>query len=309
MQPKSQASEVDEALTGVMTTMHTITPSKDDVCLGPTLTTEVDVEGSPVKALVDTGSPSTLMSLDFLLKVLAKQRKTGETPQEWRDRMQQRMEPPGPRLSSYGGEQLNTVCQIKVDISRGNHKTVSTVQVQKGAPIDLLLGTDLHSQLGIFVLISSCNDRATDLVSKKQWSRIDTDDTPCSQATVVGSHVGIVKLITATRVPARHARLVKARVHGIRHASLACMEPAEQLKSKGLIVEEAALEPDREFCVRIPIQNYSNEPIRLEPGELLGQLQPVTLVEDVGCMTEKLSDVVVAGIHENSCKEKKVVVV
>ena len=59
--------------------------------------------------------------------------------------------------------------------------------------------------------------------------------------------------------------------------------------------------------MHIPIQNYSNECICLEPGELLGQLQPVTLV-DVGCMTEKLSDVVVAGIHENYCKEKKVVV-
>ena len=36
---KSQESEVDDALTGVITTMHTIIPSKDDVCLGPTLTT------------------------------------------------------------------------------------------------------------------------------------------------------------------------------------------------------------------------------------------------------------------------------
>ena len=186
---------------------------------------------------------------------------------------------------------------------------MSTVQVQKGAPIDLLLGTDLHSQLGIFVLISDCNDRATDLVSKKQWSRVDTDDTPCSQATVTGNDIGTVKLITDTRLPARHARLVKARVEGIHCASLACMEPAEQLKNKGLVVEEAALEPDTEFCVRIPIQNCSNEPIRLEQGDILGQLEPVTLVEDVGCMAEKLSDVVVAGIQENSFKEKKMIVV
>ena len=135
---------------------------------------------------------------------------------------------------------------MKVDISRGNHKTVSTVQVQKGAPIDLLLGTDLHSPLGIFVLISDCNDRVTDLVSKWQWSRIDANDTPRSQETVTESHMGNVKLITATRLPARHVRLVKAHVDRIRHASLrVCLEPAEQLKSKGLVVEEAALEPDQ----------------------------------------------------------------
>ena len=65
-QPKSRETEVDEALAGVVTTMHIITPSKDDVCLGPTITTEVELEGSPVKVLVDTGSPSTIVSLDFL---------------------------------------------------------------------------------------------------------------------------------------------------------------------------------------------------------------------------------------------------
>ena len=43
----------------------------------------------------------------------------------------------------------------------------------------------------------------------------------------------------------------------------------------------------------------------MEPGDVLGQLEPVTLVEDVGCMAAKLSDVVVAGIQENSFKEKK----
>ena len=69
-QPKSRKTEIDEALAGVMTTMHTVTPSKDDVCLGlglgPTLTTEVELEGSPVKVLVDTGSPCTIVSLDYL---------------------------------------------------------------------------------------------------------------------------------------------------------------------------------------------------------------------------------------------------
>ena len=75
-QPKSHETEVDEALAGVMTTMQTITSSEDEVCLGlgPTATTEVTLEGYPVKALVDTGSPNTIMSLDFLLQVLAKQK-------------------------------------------------------------------------------------------------------------------------------------------------------------------------------------------------------------------------------------------
>ena len=39
---KSRESEVEDAQTGVMIIMHTITPSKEDVCLGPTLTTVVE---------------------------------------------------------------------------------------------------------------------------------------------------------------------------------------------------------------------------------------------------------------------------
>ena len=46
----------------------------------------------------------------------------------------------------------------------------------------------------------------------------------------------------------------------------------------------------------------------LEPGDILGQLQPVTLVEDVGRVAEKLSDVVVAGIYnEDTSQEKKII--
>ena len=101
----------------------------------------------------------------------------------------------------------------------------------------------------------------TDIVSKQQWSRIDADDTPCSQETVTESHMGTVKLITATRLPARHARLVKVHIDEIRHLSLVCLESAEQLKSNGLVVKEAALEPDQELCVCIPVQNCSNEPM------------------------------------------------
>ena len=65
--------------------MHTITLQEADVDtqLGPTLTSEVQFEGCPVNALLDTGSPSTIISLEFLLDALAKQKKPEETPQEW----------------------------------------------------------------------------------------------------------------------------------------------------------------------------------------------------------------------------------
>ena len=77
---------LDKALSQFFTTMHTIT-SQQDAQLGPTPTTEVQVEGCPITNLLDTGSPATIVSLDFLLQTLAKQ-KPGETPKAWRARIE-----------------------------------------------------------------------------------------------------------------------------------------------------------------------------------------------------------------------------
>ena len=50
--------------------MHGISGGSGQQQLGPTIWTEVQFEGSPVKALVDTGSPATIVGLKFALKVL-----------------------------------------------------------------------------------------------------------------------------------------------------------------------------------------------------------------------------------------------
>ena len=45
--------------------------------LGPTVLANVLLEGHPVKALVVTGSPITIVSIDCLLDILAKNRTDG----------------------------------------------------------------------------------------------------------------------------------------------------------------------------------------------------------------------------------------
>ena len=202
------------------------------------------LEGIPVKALVDTGSPSTIVSLKFLVEALAKQKKPDESPAQWRERVERRLEPPGPRLKSYSGEKLNTVCQIKASISRGEHSAECVVRVQKGAPVDLLLGTDVHSCLGILVLMCDSSDVATDLLSNQCWSK--KTDGILVEPNVINAEPreGTVKLITATRLPARQARLVRAKVEGAGDVSVTLLQPASQLREKGLLIEEAAISPD-----------------------------------------------------------------
>ena len=62
---------VDEAISDVLVTMHGISGGSGQQQLGPTIWTEVWFEGSPVKALVDSGFPATIVGLKFALKVLA----------------------------------------------------------------------------------------------------------------------------------------------------------------------------------------------------------------------------------------------
>ena len=64
------SSELDE----IIATMHGITSDNvtGRVKLGPTLTAMIEVEGEVIEALLDTGSPATIIRLETLLQILAK---------------------------------------------------------------------------------------------------------------------------------------------------------------------------------------------------------------------------------------------
>ena len=65
--------------------MHMVmSTAENKTSLGPVLTTDVELEGSCVKALIDTGSPVTIVSLKFLLEALKKQRPPQQPLSEWK---------------------------------------------------------------------------------------------------------------------------------------------------------------------------------------------------------------------------------
>ena len=142
------ADPVDEAISNVLVTMHGISGGSGQQQLGPTIWTEVQFEGSPVKALVDTGSPATIVGLKFALKVLATKRQPGQSPQEWATYVQSRMQQPTVTLQNYSGGTLNVVRQMIVQLSKGDKHPQALVYIHEGAPVDLLLGTDVLPLLG-----------------------------------------------------------------------------------------------------------------------------------------------------------------
>ncbi len=90
----------------------------------------------------------------------------------------------------------------------------ATLQVQKEAPVRLLIGTDLQSQLGFLFLQmdSEQAEPAKDLLQEKAWevSNVPLVETGPAESPLLPAPV--VHLIQAASLPARHVKLVRARV-------------------------------------------------------------------------------------------------
>ena len=98
------------------------------------------VNSITTRALLDTGSPSTIVSLKFILKVMEQERPKYESVQKWKEAVKVKIEV---ELKNYGGAELDLVGQMQVQI---------TIQVHKERPVDLLLGTDLQPALGFYLV-------------------------------------------------------------------------------------------------------------------------------------------------------------
>ena len=202
--------------------MHGVTSTDvvGDVKLGSVLTSTVEVEGELVEALLDTGSPVTTLSLEWLLQVLARQRRKGQNPDEWKAEVENRLAPTAMVLQNYSGDKLRIVRQIRLTLARSGFVTETLVQVQKGAPAKLLIGTDVLPQLGYLFVQSTMEGEDVDLlrnefnsssvmeesVSEVKPAKADNLYTNCDHniRPMVPEAVGTVHLIQATKLPARY---------------------------------------------------------------------------------------------------------
>ena len=124
-----------------------------------------------MEALVDTGSPASIVSLSFIMKRLANQRTPEQSPTIWRAAVKQRLEPPTLlSLMIYGGEELSFVCQLKAQVTCGDYSTEAVSQIQIDAPLDFLLGTDLQSELGFHLVGMYSEEEGTDILKKEAYN-------------------------------------------------------------------------------------------------------------------------------------------
>ena len=285
-QPAEPAQDVvEEAVMRHMAHMFGISPdaTTSNLTLGPTPISEILLDGTPTAALIDTGSPVSIVSLDFFLTAAKADREEGQTPVEFRECVH----PTTTSLRCYRGTLLMIVGQAVCRLTTRDVNIDTLLQIQEKAPVDLLLGTDTLHRLGFSL---TCVGKE-DLLAEQAKEDENKSDRP-HPADVTRDHTSghknsspveraTIKLIRATRLPAGHVKVIQRKSQCLGRRSGDCLfEPAlKRLHTNGLSMADAAVEVGDGGQVTLVIANPGREPVQLEEGEVLGELQPATLLE------------------------------
>ena len=125
-------AEIEESLKEATSTMiNVLNPDKgsrnNTITLGFTLTTEVSVEGRTIKALLDSGSPVTILSLNLIFNIWAQHKKEGQTVEEWKEEVRNHLQEPSLTLRNYGGNELDILNETTVKLERGGYSCTAVV--------------------------------------------------------------------------------------------------------------------------------------------------------------------------------------
>jgi len=230
---------------------------------------KLNLEKQTVKALIDTGSPVSMVSIEFLLQVLGADKVNSENKEDWTKVVRAKLKPPSVTIQNFSGDQVNVICQCTVEVSRGEHRCRTTVLVQNGVPQNFLFGTDLLGKLGFSVLQPSAESRMVDLLSSRDWKLSAAESSPV-EATV-SSEPDILKEVTAAtlsllqsvRIPARHSRLAQVQTTGDISKELVMFNPEfgsnnEDLQASGVLSAMCVTQVSDNNQLVLHIVNYAS---------------------------------------------------
>ena len=115
--------------------------------VGPILHLDIEIEGVPVKAVVDSGAQSTVISRDLLHQVNRHMREQG--------RSSPTLELPSITLYGKGGRDSSELCvtaQTDLQLSVDGLTVIAPVFVQPSSSIPCLLGTNVLPELGVRIV-------------------------------------------------------------------------------------------------------------------------------------------------------------
>ena len=92
----------------------------------------------------------------------------------------------------------------------------------------------------------------------------------------------VIHLVKSVHLPATHTKLVHVKVEGNVPGETANFESARcNLAKQGLVIDDGVVDPDKDGCFILPIQNHSLTPVNLAKDEVLGTLATETTVMEI----------------------------
>ena len=226
--------------------------------IGSLLEVEVNIEGVPVKALLDTGAQSTIISRSTLHSIVKHLQEC--------DQPVPRLELPTARLygkdGEKGGKALYITAQVPLVVSLGSNSVTVPVFVQPDSEQACLLGMNALPLLGIEVRQSNGT-----LILPSELKPGNSSRTTISR----------ISLLTSAVVPSHKGCVVHAEICNPDMALSDgdfLFEPNQKvLGSRGLSALECLVTVEQ-GKVSLPVDNFQEFTAHLDAGEEIGVLRP-----------------------------------
>ena len=275
--------------------------------VGPVLYLNLKMEGYPIKAVVDSGAQSTIISRSLLHQVADNMRKAGRQVPE--------LVLPSAKLFGRSGadsSELTITAETTVELEVGNRQVTVPVFVQPESDIPCLLGMNALPQLGIRFLDEngtslfqnsdtppsdaplSSDDVAAisgEVPALDSQENDDQDQSPKNSphavqnksAETTNAHTPLVKsnvsLVRSTYLPTGSTRVLEATLQTpLTEGGTLLFEPHPTSNPDGLELPEVLVKQQHDGRILLVAENHSALSSYLKAGRCVGA---VTSVEDV----------------------------
>ena len=249
--------------------------------VGPMFYLEIEIEGVPVKATVDSGAQSTVISRGLLHEINRHMREQGR---------------PSPTLKllsatlyGKGGRDSSELCitaQADLQLSVDGLTVTAPVFIQPSSGVPCLLGTNVLPQLGVRVVRANGQPLGAPSLIK---------GVPLSSR---------VYVIHSTYIPSRRATFIEAKIQSLLIGSdTLVFEPdREELDTIGLAAVDCLLTKKSDGHLWIPVENCACVSSHLTPGMCIGSVTSVTETLDEAAEMPPVPEAQCFGVDTKSPK-------
>ena len=234
---------------------------------------DLEVGGLPVRALIDTGSPATIISEKLLHEIM--KGNTEITPAC--------LERPTVQLVDCGQHLLHIVGQITLvfKLIPGAERKVK-VLINTDSTQDCLLGTNAQEELGFTLILPDGQEipRSPAPTVERYSKESEPKDSTSKTSLPTANSTFTVRLLTTCRIPGYRGHTIKAKVEGdwsrVQNKEFLFEPDRETLQKFELDAESSLVKCDSTIALRV--HNYSYSATFIGKDMVLGTVEPCELV-------------------------------